>query len=424
LAIDADLPSRPSCVIQQLWLSNLDAQTASTAMELFCRGAVQLDTLGAHPQIPQLLAHFEHNQLLYLVREYIEGQTLAEEIATQRPWRESQVRQFLLELLPVLQFIHDRQAIHGDIKPAHIIRRQGDRRLMLIDFGMVQCSTGLISLQPGLLGGCPEYLAPEQQRGQAVPASDLYSLGVVCLQLLINRSPFDLFDGEQDCWNWRDALPQFARISHRLGVILDRLLQRGLSQRFQSAQQVLQALEDDSLTVATGTGPSLAAPVAVSTPAIDSSEVFIRYDSLRDLLAQGDWQAADDETWNLLRQLLHKSPQAYVFSTELRRLPCEELQTMDQLWQHYSQGRYGFMVQAILYCEEEKDYGRFCHRVGWSPAHPSDSIQRWQLGISAPMGHWPSCRAIGGQQWWRHLAVMTERLECCLDVQFSALADS
>jgi hypothetical protein len=178
---------------------------------------------------------------------------------------------------------------------------------------------------------------------------------------------------------------------------------------------------DDKLDVKHPTGFDAPA-VGDPTPSIDSSEVFIRYDGLRNLLAQGDWQAADTETWSLIRQLLHKPPQAYVFSRELGRLPCEELQTMDQFWQHYSRGRFGFMVQAILYCEEEKDYGRFCHRVGWSVCHPADSAQGWRFGIGAPMGHLPSRRAIGGQQWWRHLAVMTERLESCLDVQFSALA--
>jgi serine/threonine protein kinase len=419
LAVDEDIPSRPSCVIKQLCLSEPNPQAYCKAVELFHEEAMRLDQLGIHPQIPDLLGHFEHNRLLYLVQEYIEGQTLAEEVQSQGTFSELQVQQLLQDLLPVLQFIHDRNVIHRDIKPANIIRRQRDRSLVLIDFGIAKMLTSLSTIRTGTIVGSPEYMAPEQNRGKSLPASDLYSLGVVCLHLLTHRSPFDLFDLEQDRWNWRQFLPVGTRVSRHLGSILDQLLQAALSQRFQSANQVLQALQHSTLSVVgTQSQPVSIAPEASPDPSINLSAPLVSYRALRDLLAGGDWQAADSETWSLIRQLLNKPPQSYVFSSELARLSCDDLQTIDQFWQHYSQGRFGFTVQAILYCDEEKDYGRFCDRVGWSQDNRTDSPKNWRFKLSAPMGHLPSRIAIGGQQWWRHLAVLTEKLESCLGSPF------
>ncbi len=257
LAVDEDKPSRPACVIKQFFPQSQGTQNAEKAAELFHQEAVRLDQLGKHPQIPDLLAHFEQDNNQYLVQEYIEGQNLEEELVRHDTFDEAKIRQLLNDLLPVLQFIHQHQVIHRDIKPANVIRRSASPtqtsnigsfpgQLVLVDFGAAKVVT---TTQPPVMGtiiGSPEYIAPEQTRGQAVYASDLYSLGVTCIHLLTQVSPFDLFDINEDRWIWRDYL-KGQPFSAQLGRVLDKMLMTIPNQRYQTPIQVLKDLYPDGI---------------------------------------------------------------------------------------------------------------------------------------------------------------------------------
>ena len=96
--------------------------------------------------------------------------------------------------------------------------------------------------------GSAEYIAPEQLRGKAVFASDFYSLGVTCIHLLTQASPFQLFSDSSDRWVWREYLVDNS-ISYSLGRILDKMIEKALDRRYQSTQQILQALNPSFQTV-------------------------------------------------------------------------------------------------------------------------------------------------------------------------------
>ena len=132
----------------------------------------------------------------YLVQQFIDGQDLEKELANEGKFNQHQIRELLLSLLPVLDFLHHQSVpvIHRDIKPANIIRRRGDRELILVDFGAAKQATHTMLAKTGTTIGSPEYVAPEQARGKPAFASDIYSLGVTCIFLLTQVSPFDLFD--------------------------------------------------------------------------------------------------------------------------------------------------------------------------------------------------------------------------------------
>jgi serine/threonine protein kinase len=85
----------------------------------------------------------------------------------------------------------------------------------------------------GTIIGTAEYCAPEQAMGKAKFASDLYSLGVTCLHLLTQMSPFDLYDSDEMEWAWRDFLNGNA-VSDELGQILDHLIQQAPKRRSRS----------------------------------------------------------------------------------------------------------------------------------------------------------------------------------------------
>ncbi|RUR79607.1 protein kinase [Chlorogloeopsis fritschii PCC 9212] len=262
LAVDEDKPSKPRCVIKQFYPQAQGTSTVQKAVELFNQEAMRLDELGKHPQIPELLAYFTQDDRQYLVQEFIDGQNLAQELAEKGTYGEKQIRQLLNDLLPVLQFCHARQVIHRDIKPENIIHRDSDRKPVLVDFGASKVLTNTALNRTGTSIGSPEYVAPEQIRGQAIFASDIYSLGATCLRLLTGRSPFELYDLNNDTWLWRQYVK--SPVSDELSRILDKMLESIPARRYQAADQVLIDLNQNSQAIATPVIP--AQPAAKSPP--------------------------------------------------------------------------------------------------------------------------------------------------------------
>jgi serine/threonine protein kinase len=447
LAVDEDIPSKPNCAVKQLQFKQGSSGEFKKAIELFYQEAVRLDELGKHPQIPSLLAHFEENGWLYLVQEWVEGQTIAQELKQGGVFTEQQIWELLQDLLPVLQYVHDRQVIHRDIKPANIMRRtspvtgksgegnQKESQLVLIDFGIAKLFSDTALAHTGTIIGTPDYMPPEQTRGKAVPASDLYSLGLTCIHLLTGVSPSILYDLENDCWAWRDYLPttglgelasQTRRV--RLGKVVDKLLQNAVSRRYQSAAEVLKDMNPQAKQA-----PPQRAAIQQSPPPAPQpnslfaklfhgretqaksqdylvSEVGLNYNKLRDLLAAKKWKEADRETRAVLCQAVGKSTAACLYTNDIEALPCEDLRTIDRLWVKYSSGRFGFSVQSRIYKGAGEDYGKFCEQVGWATYNSHLPESDLQFNFKAPAGHLPSRIWAGGLHWWRHAGAMAARL--------------
>jgi len=232
---------RTKCVIKQFAPQIQGTPALQKATELFEQEAKQLEQLGKHPQIPGLWAYFEDNSRLYLVQEFIEGENLLAELEKQGTFGEEKIRGLLLDLLPILEVVHQAQVIHRDIKPENIMRRGSDGKLLLIDFGASKQIQGTV--KPGTQIGTLGYAALEQmQDRQVYPATDLYSVGATCFHLLTGIHPWDLYIEVAYIWveQWRQHLKQ--SISPQLGTIVDKLLQKEYQQRYQSAGEVLQAL--------------------------------------------------------------------------------------------------------------------------------------------------------------------------------------
>jgi formylglycine-generating enzyme required for sulfatase activity len=246
IGVDEALPSCPPCVIKQFFPADLSS--AMKAAELFHQEAIRLDDLGKHPQIPTLFAHLEHEGRQYLIQEFVDGQDLFKELQQQGAFSEAKIRLLLSDLLPILQFIHERNVIHRDIKPENIIRRRSPSTSgsvaasshVLVDFGAAKYVSA--SGQTGTGIGSAVYVSPEQLRGKAIFASDIYSLGVTCIHLLTNVSPFELMDMDGN-WIWRNFLENYS-INRTLGNILDRMILVAPSQRYQTAQAVLNDLKN------------------------------------------------------------------------------------------------------------------------------------------------------------------------------------
>jgi serine/threonine protein kinase len=247
LAIDSHRPIRTECVVKHLKPASTDASFLPTARELFKREAQTLERLGHHDQIPRLLAYFEQQQEFYLVQDFIAGQVLRLELPLGCGWTEIAVVQMLQDVLGVLEFVHACGVIHRDIKPDNLIRRQSDQQLVLIDFGAVKemrisLSSGtIIAEQTGatIAIGTPGYMPPEQAQGRPCANSDIYALGMIAIQALTGLPPAQLQQDYQGAWLWQDRV----QVSEGLRLIINRMVRSQWQVRYQSATEVLDALQ-------------------------------------------------------------------------------------------------------------------------------------------------------------------------------------
>jgi serine/threonine protein kinase len=245
LARDVALPGSPLCVIKQLCPKVGDPIALQRARQRFHQEAKTLANLGNHAQIPLLLDYFEAEGEFYLVQEFVRGNTLAKEVRRSGPFTETVVKQFLREFLPLLQYVHDNKVIHRDIKPPNLIRCSHDGRLVLIDFGAVkehisQTEESGMRHSTTQFVGTVGFAPPEQLASRPVYSSDLYALGITCLYLLSGKSPLD-FDYEFITGEvrWQD----YTNVSDHFARVLSRMLKISVHERYQSANDVIKALQ-------------------------------------------------------------------------------------------------------------------------------------------------------------------------------------
>jgi tRNA A-37 threonylcarbamoyl transferase component Bud32 len=228
--------------IKELSLRRVDR---AKTLELCEREARVLRQL-AHPGIPAYLDDFHagsgKQQAYYIVQEFIEGKTLADELASHRP-TEAEVLDIADELLEILSYLHTLSppVIHRDIKPKNVMRRAPivpdtddafkKGPLVLIDFGSVRDALRDPALGGSTVAGTLGFMAPEQFRGVATPASDLYALGVTMVVLLSGQPPEALLDHKNQL-RWRKRLEHVQAATRGF---LEKLLEPDPDQRQKSA---------------------------------------------------------------------------------------------------------------------------------------------------------------------------------------------
>lgn len=146
-----------------------------------------------HPNIVKLLDWGQQNDVLYVVMELLEGESLASLLKNQPRIPAEKFVDLFESIAEATQCLHDQGLVHRDLKPDNIFMRN-DGRPCLMDFGIVFSSDLTRATRTGLAVGTPAYMAPEQIQGQAEPASDQYSLGVLAFLCLTGYRPFQAND--------------------------------------------------------------------------------------------------------------------------------------------------------------------------------------------------------------------------------------
>lgn len=317
LAIDIDQPSHPKVIIKQF---------IGSASNHIASHSIVLEKLGKNSQLPSLLASFSVDEYFYLVQEFVTGHSLASDLASGREFDEEQIWQLLEQVLPVLETIHQQNILHGDIKPENIIRAfSSDKKarvwsLVDLDHQSYEISHSKLLHEPRpkrlehsqqpksdaknhplntnhqeispikipqyqplateldtQLQGSPEYVAPEQIVGEAMPPSDLYSLGVVCIHALTQMSPFDLYEIQSEEWVWQDYLR--LPVSEKLQKVLNKLIAKNYEYRYQSASEAiadLEARQDENISPWKHWAMTLGAGVALALLSVGLNIDFLR----------------------------------------------------------------------------------------------------------------------------------------------------
>ncbi|MFN6470004.1 MAG: protein kinase domain-containing protein [Nostoc sp. SerVER01] len=248
IALDVDYPDNAKCVVKQIKASSFESNYLDTLRLLFLTETETLKLLGSHQQIPEFIACFEENKRFYLVQEYIEGHALTAELPINQEWgslwSESEVVEFLLDVLGILEFVHSQGVIHCDIKPENLIRRTVDGKLVLIDFGSIQ------SIDFGIGAELPihripvtslGYIPPEQFIGETQPNSDIYALGMIAIQALTGLEPLQFkADPYTNEIIWRSPNTP---VNDYLAAVLSQMIRYDYQDRFQSADEVLRVLK-------------------------------------------------------------------------------------------------------------------------------------------------------------------------------------
>lgn len=248
LTEDTHMPSGRKCVLKQLKPLVKNPKTPLWMKERFQREAAILEELGeGHEQIPRLYAYFSEDEKFYLVQEWIEGLTLDQYWQQEGNLHRDEVRQILLQLLPVLEYVHNKRIIHRDIKPENIILRQGDNLPFLIDFGAVKEAIATeinqnSSSKYSASIGTPGYMSSEQAAGRPIYSSDLYSLGLTAIFLLTGKAPHEL---ETDPRNGEIIWQEYAQnLDPELIAVLDRSIRFHPRDRFSTAREMVDALQN------------------------------------------------------------------------------------------------------------------------------------------------------------------------------------
>lgn len=239
LAKDLQTKTDAKCIVEQLNFDDEDEVNWRIIKQYLLNKSIVIQRLGDHPQIPQLYAYFVASQQFYLIREYINGNNLDQEVK-QKKLSEADTIYLIQDSLRVLDFIHKTNIIHRNIQPTNLIKSQQNNAYVLIGLVTIrELESTKINVQEELilnyLGVNWVYGAPEQKVGEFHFSSDIYALARSSIYALTGQSPLEL---EQTNVDWRSQ----CTISSKLEAILTKMMSPIVNQRYHSALEVLQDL--------------------------------------------------------------------------------------------------------------------------------------------------------------------------------------
>jgi serine/threonine protein kinase len=180
--------------------------------------------------------------------QYVAGRSLQERLDCEGPLEEKEIVRIAMQAAAGLAAAHAQGLVHRDIKPANILLENGVERVKLTDFGLARTIDDASLTQSGVVAGTPQYMAPEQARGEAMDhRADLFSLGSVMYAMAAGHSPFRAETMMGVLRRICEDAPRPVRevnpdVSEWLAEAIDRLLAKQPDERFQTADELSERL--------------------------------------------------------------------------------------------------------------------------------------------------------------------------------------
>ncbi len=198
LAKDITMPEGYRCIVQQFSLAANSNNLNYKIQTCYANETFLWQKLSFENKLPSVLACFEEGEALYLVREYIEGQNLAQWLEQNGVLKKSELVDLLNNVLSVLVLIHQQEVIHQDLKPSNLIIHDRDRQVSIIGFGMIETIENVINTNPNtvlqndvtaLIFPQNEYYPARSLRNQMAARRDLYALGAIAIEAATGKKP-------------------------------------------------------------------------------------------------------------------------------------------------------------------------------------------------------------------------------------------
>ncbi|MGH7138729.1 MAG: protein kinase domain-containing protein [Pirellulales bacterium] len=202
-----------------------------------------------HDNVMAIHAVAETAGLPYLVMPYVRGPSLEKRLRSAGPLAVEEILRVGMQVAAGLAAAHAQGLIHRDIKPANIMLEEGTERVKITDFGLARAADDASLTRSGVIAGTPQYMSPEQARGEPVDhRTDLFSLGCLLYAACTGRSPFRADTAYGVLRKICESEPRPIReinpaVPDWLVRIIDRLLAKDPSQRYASAAEVAALLE-------------------------------------------------------------------------------------------------------------------------------------------------------------------------------------
>jgi WD40 repeat protein len=246
LAIDQKNPAKKHCLIKEFTLKPEiinNPVSLRHELELFKQEIVKIANLAQnYAHIPNLLTYLYQNQSVYLVEDFIQGKNLLERLTTQGNYDQKLLYQFLNQLLNILKFFHERDLIHGNIKPENIIFTD-EQHPVIVNYRLSKNFLAIIMTKTDDFASVGYAPMEQIQYNQISTSSDIYSLGCTAIHLLTGVHPSQLYQPLESRWIWEYVLDKQGVIfNQEMALILNKMLKILVTERYQSATEVLTAL--------------------------------------------------------------------------------------------------------------------------------------------------------------------------------------
>lgn len=202
-----------------------------------------------HDNVIEIHCVSEANELPYLVMPFVKGPSLQRRLNDQGPLEVTEVLRIGMQAARGLAAAHEQGLVHRDVKPSNIMLADGIERVKLTDFGLARAADDASLTRSGIIAGTPQYMSPEQVRGQNVEQrSDLFSLGSVLYAMCTGRAPFraETSYGVMRQVTDRDPRPVRQinpRIPEWMCGIISKLMAKQAEHRFESAVETAEVLQ-------------------------------------------------------------------------------------------------------------------------------------------------------------------------------------